>query len=211
MKRSFFAFAVALLAAAMAISCADPPVDTGDDFTFVSKGKSYTINFTPNASYQDAVPLRLTDGLWPFGTTEDATDGSANMVSLTAPNDAATNPTIIVDLGTDLTAISFFGVKTWNDVNGWGVTPPSSLTISVSDDNSVWTTVKTGANTVYGDLIDGTLVTMGYKPAATVSGRYVKFEIVIAQNVIDGGYMWTMINEVLVGTGTVPADVQTVQ
>jgi hypothetical protein len=209
MKRSFFAFAVALLAAAMAISCGDPPVDTPDDtFTYVSTGKSYTLNFTPGGIYVEGNPLKLTDGKNVYGPASAEFDAASvtagNVIALTAPSDTtvSSNPTIIVDLAAVTADLSFVGVGIWNET-GWGIVLPTEIIVSVSSDGTTYSPVTTGSNRIYGASDDSSIVTMGFTPVAAVTGRYVKIEVVLDPSVAASSN-WNMLSEVLVGAGTVP-------
>ncbi len=154
----------------------------------VSSGKMYTLFPEPNPNYPDP-GQKLTDGSFQFSW--------GDMVGWENP---ASNPTIVIDLGTIYEEISFVGLKVMNSAPS-GVNLPEGFLVSISEDGVLYEDLGMGRTYAEAPVPNDTIATLYWASEEFVGyGQFVRIEV------LPGGGGWTMIAEAMVGNGLIPEE-----
>jgi len=154
----------------------------------VSAGKQVTASRAPGESYPDPDGLKLTDGSYEFAW--------GDMVGWEGPDPVS----LVVDLGAIHDTISYVGLKVMRS-DGSAVALPASAIVSVSEDGVLYEDVGMALDYLEGDVANDTIGTLVWADEEWAGyGQFVKIDV------RPGGEAWTMIAELQVGNGPVPAD-----
>lgn len=154
----------------------------------VAAGQQVTTSRAPGDGYPDPDGLKLTDGAYAFAW--------GDMVGF----EGSEPITLVVDLGETYDEIAYVALKLMRS-DPSGVVLPQSFLVSVSEDGVLYEDLGMGLAFVEGDVGNDTIGTMAWADEAYPGyGRFVRVEV------RPGGDAWTMIAELVVGNGPVPAD-----
>ena len=174
--------ATLLLAGLVAVAAAQ-----GGDFD-VATGKQVTVNRAPAEGYPDTDGLKLTDGSFEFAW--------GDMVGWEGPDTIS----LVVDLGSIHESISYVALKLMRS-DGSAVALPASAIVSVSEDGVLYEDLGMALTYLEGDVPNDSIGTLVWADEAWAGyGQFVKVDV------RPGGDAWTMIAELQVGDGAVPAD-----
>ncbi len=174
-------FALALLAFTAA-----PVFAQADDFN-VAAGKTVESSRPAGDAYPDPEGLKLTDGSFDFAWDNMVGFEGADPVSLT------------VDLGETYDYISYVALKAMRS-DGSGVALPNAI-VSVSEDGLVWEDLGMADTILEGEAANDSVVTLVWSDEEWAGyGQFVRAEL------LPGGGGWTMVAELQVGNGPVPAE-----
>lgn len=160
-----------------------------DDGGFnVAAGQQVTSSRAPADGYPDPDGLKLTDGSYAFAWGDMVGfEGSAPF-------------TLTVDLGDTYEEIAFVALKLMRS-DPSGVVLPASFIVSVSEDGVLYEDLGMGLAFLEGEVPNDTIGTMVWHDEAFPGyGRFVQVEV------RPGGDAWTMVAELVVGDGAVPAE-----
>ena len=154
----------------------------------VAAGQPVTSSRAPGDGYPDPEGLKLTDGAYAFAWGDMVGfEGSAPV-------------TLVVDLGETYDEITFVALKLMRS-DPSGVVLPQSFVVSVSEDGVLYEDLGMGRTFLEGEVPNDTIGTMLWADEALPGyGRFVRVEV------RPGGDAWTMVAELVVGNGAVPAD-----
>lgn len=174
--------ATLLLAVLVAVAGAQ-----GADFD-VAAGKQVTASRAPGDGYPDTDGLKLTDGSFEFAW--------GDMVGWEGPDTIS----LVVDLGAIHDTISYVALKVMRS-DGSAVAVPASAIVSVSEDGVLYEDVGMALDYLEGDVANDTIGTLVWADEEWAGyGQFVKVDV------RPGGEAWTMIAELQVGNGPVPAE-----
>ncbi|HET8985570.1 MAG TPA: discoidin domain-containing protein [Trueperaceae bacterium] len=174
--------ATLLLATLVAVAAAQ-----GGDFD-VATGKQVTVNRAPGEGYPDPDGLKLTDGSFQFAW--------GDMVGWEGPDTIS----LVVDLGAIHESISYVALKLMRS-DGSAVALPASAIVSVSEDGVLYEDLGMALDYLEGDVPNDSIGTLVWADEEWAGyGQFVKVDV------RPGGEAWTMIAELQVGDGAVPAD-----
>lgn len=146
-----------------------------------------TSSRAPDEGYPDPDGLKLTDGSYAFA--------SGDMVGFEGEEPI----TFVVDLGKLQNEITYVALKVMrSDVSS--VALPQSFIVAVSEDGVLYEDLGVGTTFLEGEVVDdriGTLVWLDEEYPG--HGRFVRVEV------RPGGGRWTMVAELIVGSGPVQA------
>jgi hypothetical protein len=159
----------------------------GDDFD-VATGAVVTASRAPADAYPDADGLKLTDGSYEFAW--------GDMVGWEGPDTVS----LVVDLGTVHDMVSYVALKVMRS-DGSAVALPTSAIVSISEDGVLYEDLGMALDYLEGDVANDTVGTLVWTDEEWSGyGQFVKVDVT------PGGEAWTMIAELQVGNGTVPAE-----
>lgn len=154
----------------------------------VSGGKSVDASRAPADSYPDPEGLKLTDGSFQFAW--------GDMVGFEGPDPI----TLVVDLGATYEALSYVSLKLMRS-DGSGVSLPAYAIVSVSEDGLLYEDLGMALSYQEGEVGNDTIGTLVWADEEWAGyGQFVKVEV------LPGSGGWTMIAELQVGDGAVPAE-----
>jgi|GEM_PF-559138 len=154
----------------------------------VAAGQQVTSNRAPADGYPDPDGLKLTDGSYAFAW--------GDMVGF----EGSTPIILTVDLGDIHEEIVYVALKLMRS-DPSDVTLPQSFIVSVSEDGVLYEDLGMGLTFLEGEVSNDTVGTMIWHDEAYPGyGRFVRVEI------RPGGDAWTMVAELIVGDGEVPAE-----
>jgi len=162
-------------------------VASASDFN-VAAGQQVSSSRAPADGYPDPEGLKLTDGAYAFAWGDMVGfEGSAPV-------------TLVVDLGETYDEVSYVALKLMRS-DPSGVTLPQSFIVSVSEDGVLYEDLGMGLAFLEGEVPNDTIGTMVWVDEAYPGyGRFVRVEV------RPGGDAWTMVAELIVGNGPVPAE-----
>lgn len=154
----------------------------------VAAGQPVTSSRAAGDGYPDPEGLKLTDGTYAFAWGDMVGfEGSAPV-------------TLVVDLGETYDEITLVALKLMRS-DPSGVVLPQSFVVSVSEDGVLYEDLGMGLAYLEGEVPNDTIGTMLWVDEAYPGyGRFVRVEV------RPGGDAWTMVAELVVGNGPVPAD-----
>lgn len=154
----------------------------------VSGGQRVEASRAPADSYPDPEGLKLTDGSYQFAW--------GDMVGF----EGAAPITLVVDLGSTYDTISYVALKLMRS-DGSSVPLPAYAIVSVSEDGLLYEDLGMALGYQEGEVGNDTIGTLVWADEAWAGyGQFVKVEIQ------PGSDAWTMIAELQVGNGAVPAE-----
>ncbi len=152
----------------------------------IAAGKLVTSSRPAAEAYPDGDGLKLTDGAYAFAWADMVGFEGAEPVALT------------VDLGAVYDTISYVALKVMRS-DGSAVSLPTAI-VSVSEDGVLWEDLGLANVALEGEVANDTIGTLVWADEAWAGyGQYVRVEL------LPGGG-WTMVAELQVGNGAVPAD-----
>jgi hypothetical protein len=154
----------------------------------VAAGQPVTSSRAPADGYPDPEGTKLTDGSFAFSW--------ADMVGFEGSAPIA----LVVDLGETFDEITYVALKLMRSDPSFVVLPQSFI-VSVSEDGVLYEDLGMGLTFLEGEVPNDTIGTMVWADEQLPGyGRFVRVEV------RPGGDAWTMIAELEVGNGPVPAD-----
>jgi hypothetical protein len=158
------------------------------DFNLAA-GRAVASSRAPSDNYPDPGGVKLTDGSFNFAW--------GDMVGF----EGSTPVVLTIDLGEVHDDITYAALKLMRS-DPSGVLLPQSFIVSISEDGVLYEDIGMGVDFVEGAPGNDTIATMVWSdPEYPGYGRYLRVEI------RPGGDAWTMVAELMVGHGEIPADV----
>lgn len=158
-----------------------------DDFN-VAAGRTVSHSRAPADNYPDADGLKLTDGSFDFAW--------GDMVGFEGPDPVA----LVIDLEQTYEELSYVALKLMYSAPS-GVALPASFIVSVSEDGVLYEDLGMATRYLEGEVGNDTIGTLVWSDEDYPGyGRYLRVEL------RPGGDGWTMVAEVIVGDGAVPAE-----
>jgi len=152
----------------------------------VAAGKVVTSSRPAGDAYPDVDGLKLTDGSFDFAWSDMVGFEGTDPVSLT------------VDLGETYDTISYVALKVMRS-DGSDVALPTAI-VSVSEDGLVWDDLGLAVASPAGSVANDTIGTLAWADEDWAGyGQFVRVELLPNSG-------WTMVAELQVGNGPVPAD-----
>lgn len=153
----------------------------------VAAGKVVVPSRPAAEAYPDEGGLKLTDGAYAFAWGDMVGFEGAEPVSLT------------VDLGDTYDYVSYVALKVMRS-DGSAVSVPTAI-VSISEDGVLWEDLGLANAVLEGEIANDTIGTLVWADEEWAGyGRFVKVEL------LPGGGGWTMVAELQVGNGEIPAD-----
>lgn len=158
------------------------------DLDNVAAGLEVTSSRIAGDNYPDGNGLKLTDGSYAFSWDDMVGFEGSDPIVLT------------VDLGKTYDEISSVALKVMRS-DGSAVSLPASFIVSISEDGLLYDDLGMGTAFVGGEVANDSIGTMVWSDSEYPGyGRYLQVQVQ------PGAGEWTMLAELLVGNGDVPAD-----